>query len=175
LMSNTNLRDLYVDHYGHNIITKTGWLALRKAEFDDTSLNSAADSNHTCRIHYPYSSSSNDEVLQGLEMSEMNGTPRHFGASLDPVYVRQKKIYCVLSSRNRNSSNVEHFEDLPFELLPNLLSLIEQYSNYHIAQTQLPTWQRVKQSTLDVKPLSIVYEVLQKWDKSRSVFESLSS
>lgn len=33
-----------------NDTTSAGWEALSKAVFDKTSLNSAADSNHTCMI-----------------------------------------------------------------------------------------------------------------------------
>ena len=47
-------------------------------------------------------------------------------------YVRQKKIYSVLSSRNRDCSNVEHFEDVPVELLPDMLQSIQRYSHYQM-------------------------------------------
>jgi len=51
LKYNTNLG--FLDLTGNNGISKRGWLALRKAEFDDTSLNAIADCNHTCNIRYP--------------------------------------------------------------------------------------------------------------------------
>ena len=63
LKHNKNLRVLRLMD---NNLTRTGWAALRKAQFDDTSLNSAADSNHTCAIKYP-------TIVQGLDTSEMNG------------------------------------------------------------------------------------------------------
>ncbi|KAL7524793.1 hypothetical protein ACHAXR_000719, partial [Thalassiosira sp. AJA248-18] len=47
LNHNTNLRYLDLED---NSITDSGWEALHKAEFDDKSLTSAADSNHTCAI-----------------------------------------------------------------------------------------------------------------------------
>lgn len=67
-------------------------------------------------------------------------------------------------------SNVDHFdEDMPIELLPQLLSSIRMYSEYYRAKDVPP------QDTRDVKPLSIVFEILQRWDKSLAVFEALSS
>jgi len=60
----------------HNNITKTGWKALRKAEFDNSSLNAASDSNHTCNIKYPPDGS---DAIEGLDISEMNGDRNHQG------------------------------------------------------------------------------------------------
>eukprot|EP00984_Skeletonema_dohrnii_P013007 scaffold5354_cov67-Skeletonema_dohrnii-CCMP3373.AAC.1 len=48
LRSNTNLRDLYLTQ---NDITKVGESVLRKAAFDDTSLITLFNSNHTCKVH----------------------------------------------------------------------------------------------------------------------------
>ena len=59
LKHNTTLRFL---NMRHNITTKAGWKALFRAEFDDTTLNSAANSNHTCYICYP---DNDDEFLEG--------------------------------------------------------------------------------------------------------------
>ena len=157
LKHNKNLRSLDVKN--NRKISKAGWLALRKAEFDETSLNSAADSNHTCLIEY--------QLLQGLGISEINGDDSDY--CFAPMYVRQKKIYTVLSSRNRGCTNVGHFNDVPVELLPDILSSIERYSEYHIHDHAPP------QSANDVKPISLMLEILQRWDKSLAVFESLSS
>ena len=145
LKCNTNLVTLDLTD---NNISKDGWSALRKAEFDDTSLNSAADSNHTCAIKYP---SGGDEI-QGLDTSEMNGDPDS-SVVFDPMYIRQKKIYSVLSSRNRECSNVGHFDDVPVELLPDMLDPIQQYSKYHIGKDT------PGQASRDVNPLSLVYEI----------------
>ena len=161
LKHNTNLRDL--DLTGNNI-SKAGWAALRKAEFDDTSLNSAADSNHTCCIIYP---SGGDEI-KGLDTSEMNGDP-DTSVAFDPMNVRQKKIYSVLSSRNRECSNVGHFDEVPVEFLPDMLSSIQRYSNYHVPENT-PC-----QDSWHVTPLSIMFEICRHWDKSLATFELLSS
>ena len=94
----------------------------------------------------------------------MNGYP-----NIDPLYVRQKKIYSILSSRHRNRSNVEHFENVPVELLPAMLVSIQKYANYHVPD------RAPDQADNDVIPVSIVFEILQRWDKSLATFEALSS
>jgi len=149
----------------YNNITKTGWKALRKAEFDNTSLNAAADSNHTCNIKYP----PDGDEIEGLDVSEMNGDKKHTKA-FDPKYVRQKKIYSVLSSRNRDGSNVGHFEDVTVELLPDMLDSIQKYSNYRVEDEDISQVVRGH-----VHPLSIVYEICRNWEESIAVFEALSS
>ena len=128
LKHNTNLR--FLDVRNNSKITKAGWAALRKVEFDDTSLNSVADSNHTCYITYP----SGDDEIQGLDTSEMNGTGLG-SAWFDAKNVRRKKVYSLLSSRNRECSNVGYFDDIPVEFSPDMLSTIQQYSEYHTSPT----------------------------------------
>ena len=163
LKHNTNLRILDIRY--NEDMTNSGWIALRKAEFDDTSLNAAADSNHTCCIGYP-----DDAYEKGLDTVEMNGDDPYESTDgfFDPNYVRQKKIYHLLCSRNRNCSNVDYFEDVPVELLPDMLISIQQYSNYH-GPDHTPS-----QDIRDVCPLSIWYEILQRWDKCLATFEALS-
>jgi hypothetical protein len=166
LKHNKNLRVLRLMD---NNLTKAGWAALRKAEFDDTSLNSAADSNHTCAIKYP-------TIVQGLDTSEMNGDADS-GYCLVPNHVRQKKVYSVLSSRNRQCSNVGHFDDLPVEVFPDMLNTIQQYSNYHV-QEYTPRQDDdsdMSQNSHDVSSLSLVYEICRYWDKSLAAYELLSS
>jgi len=147
-----------------NNITKVGWMALREAEFDNTSLNAAADSNHMCNMKYPPDGS---ELIEGLDIIEMNGDRNHTLA-FNAEVVRQKKIYSVLSSRNRDNSNVGHFEDIQVKLLPNMVHSIQKYSNYYQDDD-------ISQAMGHVQPLSIVYEICRNWDESLAVFEALSS
>ena len=149
---NTNLRLLSIIN---NSVTASGWSALSKAEFDPTSLNSAADSNHKCMIIYESD-------------MEINGDPES-ECYFEPKAVRQKKIYSVLSSRNRECSNVQHFGDVPVEFLPDMLTSIQQYSEYHLGDKPPP------KRNDGAKALSVMYEILRKWDKTLSVYESLSS
>ena len=146
LKRNTNLRFLNIDD-NQNITEEEGWDALRKAEFDPTSLNSAAVSNHTCYI---------------------DGASEFNYKRFEPKALRQKKIYNVLSERNRECSNVQHFGDLPVEILPEMLASVEQYSDYHVGESALARHDE------DVSSLSMVYEITRFWDKSVSLFEALS-
>ena len=165
LKHNTKLRVLNVRR---NNLSLKGWAALRKAEFDDTSLDSAANSNHTCFILYPNDhDDDDDDEFEGVDTSGFNGI--EYSHWHDTKYVRQKKIYSILSSRHRNCSNADHFEDVPVEFLPDMLSSIQQYADYWLEEYS-PC-----QGDNDVKPISIMYEILQRWDKSLAVFEALSS
>ena len=104
LKHNTKLRRLCLSE--GNSISMQGWKAFLEANFDDTSLNSAADSNHTCGIAYP-----TDVMLRLGDFGTINGYALS-GTSFDPVYARQKKIYSILSSRNRKFSNADHFGNI---------------------------------------------------------------
>ena len=163
LKENTNLHKLELK--GNNF-TKAGWTALRKAEFDDTSLNAAGDSNHICAIEYP--SIEEDDEIKGVDTSEMNYNPQS-EYNLNSRYVRQKKIYAVLSSRNRDCSNVGNFDDdMPVELLPDMLHSIQKYSNYRDGDAD------ISQANGHVYPLSLVYEICRHWEESLATFEALS-
>ena len=157
LLHNKNLRMLNIKN---NNFTSVGWEALGKAVFDNTSLNSAAGSNHTCLIDFP------PNCIEAVK--EINGKtacPRFFG----PKHVRQKKVYSILSARNRNSSNVEYLEDMPVELLPRMMRFIQKYADYHVRSKD------INRGFDDVHPLSIMFEILQRWDESLAAFEALSS
>ena len=107
LNHNTKLRSLIISG---NDTTRVGWEALSKEVFDKTSLNSAADSNHTCTIDFP----SHHKYDHVREINSEESSKHYY----IPAHVRQKKIYSILSQRNKNSSNVDHFDDdMPVELL----------------------------------------------------------
>ena len=166
-------QNVYLDqlHLKYNNITKIGWKALRMAEFDDSSLNAAADSNHRCNIRYPPDGS---DLIEGVDISEMTGD-RNGTVAYTPKSVRQKKIYSVLSSRNRDCSNVKHFEDVPVEILSDMLHSFQSYSNYHVTPTEEDKKFTPPQNDNHVNPLSIVYEVCRHWEVSLATFEALSS
>jgi len=106
LRSNTTLRKLYISA---NDVRAVGDEALRRALCDETSLNSVADSNHSCCIETDNFSGNNDE---------------------DREINRAEKIYGLLSSRNKTMSNVQDFGDIDVKLLPNILESVQKYSNY---------------------------------------------
>jgi len=162
LKQNTKL--CFLNLTGNNI-TKVGWKALRKAEFDDTSLNATSDCNHSCNMKYPPDDS---DLIEGVDISEMNGD-RNCTIAFNPTWARRKKLYSVLSSRNRDCSNVGNFDDdMPVELLPHMLHSIHCFSNYRDGGED------ISQVRDHAQPLSIVYEICRHWDESLVVFEALS-
>ena len=141
LKRNTNLQSIYLD--GNNI-TKVGCNALSKAVYNPESLNSVADCNHTCRIH-------------GLNWSNDPNFPHNHAR----YFRRRRKIYRLLSSRNREESNVYHLnlefgnedeDEDTLALVPNLLESVHRYVER--VSTQLPQYEQ---------PLSITYEILRGW------------
>jgi hypothetical protein len=101
--------------------------------------------------------------------NEINGDDES-ESPFDRKAVRQKKIYSILSVRNRkcSNSNVLYFSDVPVEFLPDMLISIQQYSRYYSGNNAPPKHHK------HVEALSVVYEVMRRWDKVISVYESLS-
>ena len=136
---NTNLKVLCLDE---NNITEVGFKALREAVYDTTSLNSIADCNHTCSIY-------------GLNLG--GGTIKNLST---PKRNRAWKIYRLLSTRNREGSNVYHLnlefgdeDEGTLALVPNVLESVYRYYNGYRRNT-------VNSS---VPPLSTMYEILRSW------------
>jgi hypothetical protein len=130
LQRNTNLRRLNLDQ---NDVTDIGRETLRNAVFDSTSLNTVADSNHSCYI-------------AGIGLDYIN-------ANEDYTVNRDLKLYNLLSVRNRTGINVHHldseFTDDSLKLVPKVLERVHIYSE--------------DSSTDNAHPLSIVYELLRSW------------
>ncbi|KAK1739013.1 leucine-rich repeat protein [Skeletonema marinoi] len=133
LRTNTTLRSLDLTDNG---ITKIGVESLRLALCDESSLNSVADSNHRCDVR----------LIGSLTLCWNN-------SSQDMGENRGRKIYRLLSSRNKTMSNVQHFGDIDVKLLPNMLQTVQKqkYSN--------------DGGNDNVKASSIVYEIMRFWDQ----------
>ena len=137
LKRNTNLISLYLIR---NVITDVGRKSLCNAIFDSSSLNAAADSNHTCCIR------GIDAKI--VDTNSYNGNIRAN---------RARKIYIILSARNQDESNVQHldleFGDDSVKFAPKVLECVYRYS------TGLTPLFGVKYAL----PLSITYEILRSW------------
>ena len=137
LKKNTILQRLRL---GGNDITDIGRKALLNAVYDTTNFNAVSDCNHQCDI-------------QGIDLGDIPNNDR--GPN------RARKIYHLLSLRNREGSNVQHLnlefddEDDSLALVPNVLASVHQY--YHGSMFE-------RHSDSDqVRPLSIMYEILRSW------------
>jgi len=146
LKQNDNLRTLRLQE---NQLTKAGQDAIMKTIYDSTSLNSVSDCNHTCCVQF------NDDYR--CRLNERG----------DKLVNRRRKLYRLLSSRNREGSNVYHLnlefgDDEPLALLPKVLGGVYRYSQ------SIASLDPLRADT--VQPLSIMYEILRSW-KMPELFE----
>ena len=147
LKHNTSLKSLNLGI--NNKITKIGIRVLANVVHDSTSLNAAYNCNHTC----------NFEGLDLVDNIPVNSY--HIGRKDN----RARKIYHLLSLRNREGSNVHHLslefddkDDTSLKLVPKVLESVHRYhANLHIPKY--------------VYPLSIMYEILSSW-KMPELFET---
>jgi hypothetical protein len=141
LRSNTSLRRL--DLSDNRGITDEGGEAFRLVVNDDSTLNSVADSNHSCSVYLSVNNSWNLNLYDsGNELAK------------DLEKNRALKIYILLSSRNRSMSNVQHFGGMDIKMLPNMIEAVQRYAEL-----------------ASVKELSIVYEVMRKWEEVFPLYE----
>ena len=150
LRSNTTLRrlDLY-----ENSITDAGGESFRLVLHDGSSLNSVASSNHSCCVC--------GDVVDSVNMYRSWPEIRSWdmnGLRNETELNRARKIYGLLSYRNIAMSNVQHFDDIDVNLLPNMVASVQKYANLD-EQSQV-------ELDYSVNALSIVYEVMRKWDKA---------
>jgi len=122
---NTNLRQLDVRD---NDITEEGEKILLKALFDPTSMDSVVDSNHMC-MTYTYDISNASLISQRqrpLLETEV------FKIILDDDMSIQKKIrkkvVLALSGVYGCHFDLSHFNDLPLQLMPRVLELIQEHT-----------------------------------------------
>ncbi len=143
LQSNTSLRRL---NLANNHITSVGKEALRLVLQNDSSLNLIADSNHSCCVVL------NQFDFWNVAFVGWNEKPDSFN--------RARKIYNLLSKRNKSRStpNVQHFDDIDIKLLPSILEAVQRYASV------VYSFDRHRPGYCRVEPLSIVYEVMRKWD-----------
>eukprot|EP00956_Cyclotella_meneghiniana_P026360 scaffold56734_cov41-Cyclotella_meneghiniana.AAC.4 len=83
----------------------------------------------------------------------------NFNTCNDPALNRRKKIYTLLSKRNRHRVNASFFEQdgIGIKHIPQILSLLKPFSEHHLHDEE------GIQGHDDVKPLSIAYEIMRHW------------
>jgi hypothetical protein len=125
-----------------NIFTEVGNKAFDLVLNNDSSLNSVAGSNHSCCCN------GIRDFFWEISLCNNNCEDREMN--------RGHKIYKLLSSRNNSVSNVEHFDDIDVTLLPQIVEAVQKYANMSMDY---------------VNDLSIVYEVMRKWDKAFPLYK----
>ena len=143
LKQNTTLRELDLETDDDNTID---WDILDSAVFNPTSLNGTYDSNHYCKI-----------TVHERDMTSIMG---NFNTYDDPILNRRKKLYNILSTRNRQRRNAAYFEseNIGIKHIPQILSLLKPFSEHYLhADNGL-------RKRGEVKPLSIAFEILRDWN-----------
>ncbi len=155
LRSNTRLRNLDLKL---NNINDAGEEVLRRLLWDNSSLNAVADLNHTCSIDVGWSAPDYDEIFDDWNSHEKKQVNRG------------RKIYNILSSRNKTMSNAQHFGNIEVKILPNMLAAVHKYYD---ASTEYDLTNDMYKHDPKVEPLSIAYEIMRKWDKVFPLYKSL--
>ena len=82
---------------------------------------------------------------------------------------RRKKIYNILSTRNRNRENAAYFEsdNIGIKHMPQILALLKPFSvhylgNYDDKEDDEVDSEDGKEDD-EVEPLSIAYEIMRDW------------
>ena len=120
------------------------------ALFDGSDLNSTADSNHTCCVKF------------------RNWVhPKNYNEYGNPTGNRQRKIYNILARRHKQMCNVQYFDDIDINLLPDILAAV-QYCAIIGGDPLAYSANEV------VNSLSITFEIMRKWDKALSLYKTLS-
>lgn len=142
LQSNTTLCQL---RFEIDALPNT-WRRLVSLVFDCTSLNAAYDSNHCCCL---------EGFLTGNSIHR-----KYFNSGTLPGWNRRKKIYTILSMRNANRHNAAYFESdrISIKHLPQILSILKPFSEHTLHNEDDDIGDHD-----DVKPLSIVYEIMRDW------------
>ena len=152
LRSNTALEVLRL--LGNNISQIGVSQAFRPLLFDDSSLNTVADTNHSCFLG------------GGLG----NGSHFNLNVMVNSCVNRGRKIYFLLSFRHRTMSNAQYFRDVDVKILPNMLDSIQRYEMF-ARRIYRGTYHDEYNHDVIVESLSIVYEVMRKWEKVFCLYE----
>ena len=152
LRSNTTLRHLDL---AHGSISGVGGESFRLVLHDDSTLNSVSDSNHSCKICL-------DGINNPWKMNRLYESINDLGIAREMN--RGRKIYKLLSSRHKSTSNVQHFGGIDVKILPDIVLAVQKYASCQV------------ETDVDfVRELSIVYELMRKWDKVFPLYVTLNS
>ena len=156
LKKNTTLRSLDLKH--NNIKSNTsGRKDLFKAICDTTSLDSIANnSNHTCCLTV---AGCNYKGIYEHELRKIN-------ALEDEGEKIRYKVVLALCSLNKDLHNSQSFDDIPLELMPNLLELIQLEIGYNGYGMEIGN-RKIKST---INSLNKIYETIHQWPAFPSLF-----
>jgi len=123
LKENTNLKWLNLKK---NDITEEGDKNLLKAVFDPTSMDSIVNSNHVCRA-YTYDINSISAIAE-RPLSEREVHVINANNDMSIQQKIRKKVVLALCEFDGSLFDLSHFNDLPLQLMPRVLELIQKHS-----------------------------------------------
>jgi hypothetical protein len=122
LKKNTNLKRMDLQN---NNITEEGEKILLKALYDPTSMDSIVDSNHTCRaLTYDYEKPSVVAQRPLLEQEVLEWNKEHYVIQ----HKIRMKLVLALCGVDGELFDLSHLNDLPLQLMPRVLALIQWHT-----------------------------------------------
>ena len=154
LKNNTTLRSLNVI-YNEGLRYKTGRKQLiHDAICDSSSLACIAESNHTCIIQLSGSGRYMNGVTHEMEMRNINSLDNE-GSKI------RYKVVLALFVLNTELFDPRNFNDVPLELMPRLLEMVQQEIGYNGFGEGMPDMKIKKRKSGN--ELRRIYEVMQGW------------
>jgi len=164
LKKNTKLKELdLIRNYG---ITDEGEKALLNAMYDPTNMGSIVDSNHTC-VAYTYDII-NRSVLSRRPPLEIEVLGINIDDDMSIQRKIREKVLLALCGYGPNMElfDLSHFNDLPLQLMPRVLELIQKHFD---ARTR-----RSNEMQLEKDALSRLFHTLRGWELPL-LFENLNT
>ena len=168
LRKNTCLRRLVLND---NNITDDGLKGLTKALFDAATMDSIVESNHTCAAFAIDQNNYPAVVITRMpnldrEILRINGNN-----DISTLQKVRKKVVLALCGVNGGLFDLSYFNSLPLELMPRVLQLLQEHSEYrtHVCNTDASLG--IKQ--LEKDALTRLFHTLRGWELPL-LFENLS-
>ena len=160
LMQNTSLKSINLQN---NNITEAGEKTLLKALFDPTSMDSIVESNHTSRVYtYECTSATARAQRPPLEQEVLRTNRKNKDISIErKISIQQKirrKVVLALCGVDGGLFDLSHFNDLPLQLMPRVLELIQEHTKTRNERcSEMP-------EQLEKDALSRLFHTLKGWE-----------
>ena len=146
LKGNTNLKQFDLRE---NDITEEGNKNMFRALYDPTSMDSIVESNHTCLT---YTLSVDQRSRLQKEVAMINSCNDSIGQKI------RKKVVLALCRQDRELFDLSHFNDLPLQLMPRVLALIQEHAMYRRIAVDFAS------KELEKDALSRLFHTLRGWE-----------
>jgi len=151
LKENTHIMELHLQ--GNDDITEEGNKALLKAVFDPTTMDSIVESNHACM---PFTYQAINLYQRPPLEQELYAISVNNDMSIQQRI--RKKVILALCGVDGGLFDLSHLNDLPLQLMPRVLELIQGHTD---ARTQAV---RSRPIQLEKDALSRLFHTLRGWE-----------